>query len=133
MTGNIGTMLSHNTRNPGRRARLILYNAPVPPYVRSMMKTTLYIAVLTLGFGAAQPADAACFADYKAKKANPLQLHYGVIELPASACSNQANARKIIQKRISVGGWTLLNVMSVFGPEGLKQRQASAGNYYLQF
>jgi len=112
---------------------VILNIRGLSPYVRAMMKPVLYIAVLTFGLGAAQPADAACFADYKAKKANPLQLHYGVIEIPRKACRNRQAARQVIQQRISVGGWKLLNVMSVFGPEGLKQRQASAGNFYLRF
>ena len=112
---------------------MILNSGALPPYGLCMMKATLYFTVLSLGLGVAQPADAACYADYKAKKANPLQLHYGVIELPSGACKNRQRARQLIQKRISVGGWKLLNVMSVFGPEGLKQRQASAGNFYLRF
>ena len=40
-------------------------------------------ALLLLLAALAQPAHAAgCYADYKAKQDNPLQLHYGVIELP---------------------------------------------------
>jgi len=81
----------------------------------------------------AASAQAACYADYKAKKAGPLKLHYGVIELPNAACKNRKKAHRNIQNRIKVGGWNLLNVMSVFGPEGLAQRKQSAGRFYLRF
>ena len=72
-----------------------------------------------------------CFADYKAKQDDPLRLHYGVVQI--SGASNAANARAQLQNRLARGGWTLLQVMSVFGPEGLNQRKDSAGQYYLRF
>ena len=98
------------------------------------MKTlTLWMATLTFGLFLASAANAACFADYKAKKSAPLQLQYGVIKLPDSICSDRAAIRKNIAQRISVGGWSLLNVMSVFGPDGLSQRQGSAGDFYLKY
>ncbi|MBY6056542.1 hypothetical protein KUV26_19325 [Leisingera daeponensis] len=97
------------------------------------MKQTLLIPALAaalLAFSApAQAAD--CYADYKAKQDNPLRLHYGVIQLSGD-CQKQA-ARGEIQARIAPDGWTLLNVLSVFGPEGLQQRKANAGPYYLRF
>jgi hypothetical protein len=34
---------------------------------------------------------------------------------------------------LASGGWTLLNVLSVFGPEGLGERESSAGEYFLRF
>ena len=85
------------------------------------------IAVLT-----ALPAHAACYADYKAKRDGPLRLHYGVIELPDAACSRDA-AAPVIAARIRADGWVLLNVMSVFGPEGLNERKASAGAFFLRY
>ncbi|WP_264211682.1 hypothetical protein [Leisingera thetidis] len=88
------------------------------------------IAAALLAFS--PPALAAdCYADYKAKQDNPLRLHYGVIQL-SGACKEKA-ARREIQARIAPAGWTLLNVLSVFGPEGLQQRRANAGSYYLRF
>lgn len=89
----------------------------------------LICAALLALVAPAQAAD--CYADYKAKQNNPLKLHYGVIQL-RSGCSKPA-ARTEIQSRIAPAGWTLLNVMSVFGPEGLQQRKANAGSYYLRF
>lgn len=76
-------------------------------------------------------AQAGCYADYKAKMGDPLQLHYGVIELTDDACNDPAIAQQNIQSRISVGGWQLLNVISVFQSDGLTQRQESAGTFYL--
>ncbi|MEW2912165.1 hypothetical protein [Leisingera sp. JC11] len=97
------------------------------------MKQILLIPALAAALLALSPPAAAadCYADYKAKQDNPLRLHYGVIQL-SGACSKQA-ARGEIQARIARAGWTLLNVLSVFGPEGLQQRKANAGPYYLSF
>jgi hypothetical protein len=89
------------------------------------------ILALTLGLMAA-PAAAACYADYKAKREPPLRLHYGVIELPDAACTRGA-ARSEIARRIGADGWTLLDVVSIFGAEGLNERQASAGAYFLRY
>jgi len=81
----------------------------------------------------AHPAAAACYADYKAKQAKPLRLHYGVIELPDEACGNRRDARQEIDRRISKEGWQLLNIMSMFEEDGLAERKESAGKYFLYF
>ena len=101
--------------------------------VGAMKRVTItsVLVALSLTFGSA--AHAACYADYKAKRDNPLRLHYGVVELPNAACRNKGRAAQLIQKRIAVGGWRLLNVMSFFGPEGLDQRKGSAGQFFLKF
>lgn len=88
------------------------------------------LAALTLSF--AMPAHAAdCFADYKAKQDNPLRLHYGVAQL-RGAC-DRGSAQTELTARLRAQGWTLLNIVSVFGSEGLAQRRASAGSNYLRF
>ncbi|UYP67333.1 hypothetical protein OIU14_12690 [Thalassobacter stenotrophicus] len=92
-----------------------------------MKQILLTFAVLMMAF----PATAACFADYKAKRDNPLRLHYGVVEV-TGACTVQV-ARAEIAQRIARDGWQLLNVVSVFGPEGLAERKKSAGTYFLRF
>jgi len=79
----------------------------------------------------ATSAGADCYADYKAKQDNPLRLHYGVLALQ-SGCDVQS-AQGEVRQRLAQNGWTLLNVLSVFGPEGLSERQASAGQYHLRF
>ncbi|MEM9797703.1 MAG: hypothetical protein AAF919_14520 [Pseudomonadota bacterium] len=81
---------------------------------------------------AAAPLQAACYADYKAKKDNPLQLHYGVVELPDSACGGTGAAQSVIAGRLR-DGWTLLQVISVFGQEGLNERRGRAGEFFLRY
>ena len=84
---------------------------------------------------AALPAAAACYADYKAKRDNPLKLHYGVIELPDKVCSSEEKIAEAIAARIGVDGWTLLSVVSVFDAAGLedKKRRESAGDFFLRY
>ncbi len=75
-------------------------------------------------------ADAACYADYKARRDNPLKLHYGVMELPS--CDREA-ARDEVADRLAQNDWTLLNVLGVFDETGLEERKEDAGQYYLRF
>ena len=86
----------------------------------------------TLALLVAGPVQAACYADYRASMDNPLRLHYGVIELPDTACSVAA-AGPVITQRIAAGGWELLQVISVFDDAGLDARRADAGTYFLRF
>lgn len=86
---------------------------------------------LTLTLALAAAAQAQCYADYKAKQDNPLRLHYGVAQVTGQ-CAPDA-ARQQIGARLAAQGWTLLQILSVFGPEGLDQRKDSAGQYYLRF
>ena len=95
------------------------------------MLSSLGLAALLLT--AALPAQAGCYADYKAKRDNPLKLQYGVIELPDAACASTAAARLVIAQRIGADGWTLLDVMSIFGADGLEERKARAGTYFLRY
>ena len=96
-----------------------------------LFKHTIAALVVLLALG--QAAQAACYADYKAKKDGPLRLHYGVVALPDQACRNPGNAAGLVQGRIAADGWTLLNVLSTFGDEGLNERRASAGDFFLRY
>jgi hypothetical protein len=87
---------------------------------------------LVIAMAFALPASAACYADYKASKDDPLRLHYGVMEVPDSAC-DRGSAGAVLRDRLQAAGWKLLNVMSVFGPEGLDERKGSAGEYFLRY
>lgn len=80
----------------------------------------------------ATPAAAACYADYKAKRDDPLRLHYGTIQLDADACTKPA-ARREIAGRIAVDDWKLLNVLGIFDESGLAERKKSAGNFHLRY
>lgn len=79
----------------------------------------------------ALPAQAGCYADYKAKQDAPLRLHYGVVQLPDNACQG-APAEAEIRQRLAAASWTLLQVMSFFGDEGLNERKANAGGWFLR-
>ncbi|MDX8355076.1 hypothetical protein [Cognatiyoonia sp. IB215182] len=76
-------------------------------------------------------AHAACYADYKAKRDNPLRLHYGVVEVRGD-CSAR-NAADQLRSALARDGWQLLNVVSVFDDAGLDQRRDSAGEYFLRY
>ena len=96
--------------------------------MKQLLAITLAISISALT--SAAHADS-CYADYKAKKDNPLRLHYGVVEL-YQGCSKKS-AKPEIAARISGDGWKLLNVLSVFGPEGLAGKESSAGKFYLRY
>lgn len=97
-----------------------------------MKQIILSLAAATMFTLAASQVQAAdCYADYKAKQDNPLRLHYGVMKL-SGECSKDS-ARAEISARLAETDWTLLNVMSVFGPEGLPERKDSAGPFYLRY
>ena len=96
-----------------------------------MKSPTLFLAA-ALALGLASAASAECYADYKAKQDNPLRLHYGVAQVSDGNCSPGA-AQGELSPRLASAGWTLLNVLSTFGPEGLGERQASAGDFFLRY
>lgn len=81
----------------------------------------------------ALPAQAACYADYKAKREKPLRLHYGVIELSDQSCTSRDAAAREISRKLEKDGWQLLNVMSTFTQDGLAERKSSAGKFYLKY
>ena len=80
----------------------------------------------------AGPAAAECYADFKFKRDEPLQLRYGVSQVSDGNCSPSA-AEGELAPRLAADGWTLLTVLSTFGPEGLEERKASAGEYFLRY
>lgn len=97
-----------------------------------MIHRILTLAVLAVLF-ASGPLHAACYADYKAKRDNPLRLHYGVIRLDAQTCSLSDAVTREVGQRLSQGGWELLGVQSVFEDDGLAKRERDAGEFFLRF
>jgi hypothetical protein len=93
------------------------------------MPRYLILALLLL---TAAPASAECYADYKAKQDDPLRLAYGVAQVSDGNCDPGA-AEGELAPRLASAGWTLLNVMSVFGPEGLGEREGRAGDHFLRY
>jgi len=81
----------------------------------------------------ALPASAECYADYKASKPDPKGFAYGVSQVSDGACGNPRQAKAELGPRLAADGWTLLKILSTFGPEGLGERKASAGDFYLRY
>jgi len=98
-----------------------------------MMKRCIFMLATLTALAISGSAEAACYADYKAKRDNPLRLHYGVIELPDAVCADVAQATAEIRARLASDTWQLLNVLSVFDADGLDNRKKSAGKYFLRF
>ncbi len=98
-----------------------------------MRKLLIHTAAAALALVLAGPAAAACYADYKAKRDNPLRLHYGVMELPDEACADPELAALEIARRIAVDSWQLLNILSFFDEKGLEKRRESAGKFFLRY
>ncbi|NRA99748.1 MAG: hypothetical protein HRU32_08005 [Rhodobacteraceae bacterium] len=94
------------------------------------MKTTLLTGLLLIAAGMAQ---AACYGDYKAKRDDPLQLHYGVLQLSDGACRDASRAEAEARARVQAAGWQFLTLVSTFDDSGLAQRKDSAAEFYLRF
>ena len=70
------------------------------------------ITALALGLGLpAAQAQAACTAEYKAKRDNPLELYYDVAQI-TGPCTVQ-NAEAQLRAMLAAQGLTLLKVLSV--------------------
>ena len=87
---------------------------------------------IVIGLALSGPAAAECYADYKAKQDDPLKLAYGVAQVADADCDTKA-AKRALRPRLEAGGWKLLDVMSVFGPEGLAERTDRAGENFLRY
>lgn len=92
------------------------------------MKHFILSCALIALAGAAQ---ADCYADYKAKRDDPLRLHYGVVQINGD-CSVSA-ASSFLNDALTADGWQLLTVLGVFDESGLEERRDSAGAYYLRY
>lgn len=127
-SGNNTALLSDN-QQPHRVPLLYI---TVEKRMFPLMKHISLPLVTALLIALGSPAFAAdCYADYKAKQDNPLRLHYGVAKV-TGPCS-KASAKKQLAQRLGAQNWKLLNVVSVFGPEGLEKRKNSAGSNFLRF
>ncbi len=89
------------------------------------------LLTLTLCF-AAGTAQAACFAHYKAKQDDPLQLHFGIMQIDDAACA-PGPASAAVNARLAPNGWTLLNIVKTSQDTPTQQEQSNAGAYFLRF
>ncbi|SMX41826.1 hypothetical protein [Octadecabacter ascidiaceicola] len=93
------------------------------------MKRTLLLTLALMAMSAS--AQAACYADYKAKRDDPLRLHYGVAEVMGACTPEGALAE--LTPRLAADDWQLLSIEGVFDDAGLEERENSAGEYYLRY
>ena len=88
--------------------------------------------LITLVIFLTQSAQAACYADYKAKQENPLKLHYGIMKFDSVECT-----ASIVQKKVALRllphGWTLLNLLTVSRKLPTTQRKENAGENFLRY
>ncbi len=89
------------------------------------LATSLLVAAFSLS------ANAECFYSYKAKRDNPLQLHYGVIKVDGS-CQQPTPSREIAS-RIARDGWTLLSVVGTVAQPKLNLERERAGEFFLKY
>ena len=76
------------------------------------MTRTLSLIALTLGLAAGgTAASAACYAEYKAKRDNPLELFHDVAQISGPCTMDNATAQ--LRNILAEQGMTLLKVMSV--------------------
>lgn len=97
------------------------------------MKTHLILASIAFFAAGAAMANAACYADYKAKQENPLKLHYGVVRIDISPCTKSEAVTSVVRQRLQAAGWQLLQVQSVFDESGLDRRKQDAGQFFLRY
>jgi len=110
---------------------LLIFRSETDTFDRMMKRSLILASLLAFWFGA--PLHAACFADYKASRDNPLKLHYGVIQIDANPCAMSGAVQRMVAQRLSAAGWKLLQVQSVFADDGLGRRKTDAGQYFLRF
>ncbi|GAB1377963.1 hypothetical protein [Pararhodobacter sp.] len=96
------------------------------------MRMKLPILSLALLVTLALPAQAACFAEYRASRQNPVQLAYGVAQIPGNSCSAQA-ASQYLQSRLSSSGWTLQNIVSTVTSNSAPANSGYTGGHYLSY
>lgn len=97
------------------------------------MKRRSFFLALVLLPAMSGALQAACYADYKAKRENPLRLHYGVMKIDSAPCTMSDTVRQSVGQRLADAGWQLLGVQSVFDDAGLEQRKRDAGEFFLRF
>jgi uncharacterized membrane protein len=96
--------------NTGLMRSLILNNN-VESLRFSVMKKALTILALAWALSATA-ASAACVAEYKAKRDNPLKLKYGTVTVAGSNCT-AAGVQSAVSAQLAAQGWILLSILSV--------------------
>lgn len=130
-SGNIAGLLLDNPPRNCDGGRVVIEYQRTRAQCRAMKHIAILVALVACLAAPAAAGAETCYADYKAKQDKPLRLHYGVAQINGACRAKAAQAE--LAGRLGQNGWTLLNVVSVFGPEGLNERKANAGSYFLRF
>ena len=92
---------------------------------RSLTLAGALVAALTLS------AEASCYASYKAKRDDPLKLHFGVAEIRETCDADSAQVE--LTPRLAKDDWILLTIVEMIGEDKLGEVQARAGDYFLRY
>ncbi|WP_417242053.1 hypothetical protein [Celeribacter sp.] len=89
---------------------------------------------LATGLIALMPAlaQAECYVSYKAKREDPLKLHFGVAAVPDAACSKDA-AAAALAPRLAHDGWILLTIAAMIDETELEALKDSVGAFFLKY
>lgn len=91
----------------------------------------LALVGLLLALSLPSVATAECLFAYKAKRDNPLQLHYGVISIRGEC--QRASAVQEANDRLASSGWSLLVLLEQVEESKLNQYKEKAGEYFLRY
>ena len=95
------------------------------------MKYILTSCALLWAAAAPLSAQADCFVEYKAKRDNPLQLHYGIMQL-AGDCGADT-LQTTVATRLAAQNWILLKILSTSTDTPSEDQRDNAGEFYLRF
>ena len=73
-----------------------------------------------------------CYVSYKAKRDDPLKLHFGVAAVADGQCSKGA-AATALKPRLAKDGWILLSIVEMIPQDKLDGAKKSAGDYFLRY
>lgn len=96
------------------------------------MKQMFFLIATAIALSLPSGAWADCYVAYKAKRDNPLRLHYGVLSLSGS-CGSASSTKSATQARLNAAGWTLLNVISASQNTPSQTMKANAGEHFLRY
>lgn len=80
----------------------------------------------------AAPAHAACYAEYRAQRQNPVQLAFGVAEIRGGYC-DASTAATYLRNALGRSGWTLSNIVSTVNRNSAPGNSGYTNGHYLRF
>lgn len=100
--------------------------------MKNFISPPLKVAALTASLLFPLAGHAGCYAEYKAKRENPLKLHFGVSEILDSPCTVET-AEAGLTSRLENDGWILLTIVAMIDETELEAVKTRAGAFYLKY